>query len=132
MQPKDITMKIYNNPNIYFNILNNNPKNPEKRAEKTVKNDRSYGELRVKFNDYLLSFGARVDKGLDRFYEVNKNRMPSTMRRYVESLDDKTKITPLEAQKRAFIALEGAKSVEDIKEAFPDEELFKNLINPLE
>ncbi len=131
-QPKDITMKIYNNPNIYFNILNNNPKNPEKRAEKTVKNDRSYGELRVKFNDYLLSFGARVDKGLDRFYEVNKNRMPSTMRRYVESLDDKTKITPLEAQKRAFIALEGAKSVEDIKEAFPDEELFKNLINPLE
>ncbi len=86
--------------------------------------------LRSKFNDHMLSFKSRVDKGLDRFYETNKDRMPSTVRRYVEALDDKKRITPLEAQQRAFSQLKDAKSVEDIKKAFPDEELFKELKNP--
>ena len=38
------------------------------------------------YNDYLLFFGARLDKCLDRFYNVNKERQPDTVRDYVESI----------------------------------------------
>ena len=84
------------------------------------------------YNDYMLSFGARVDKGVDRFYETNKDRMPQTVKIYIESLDDKSKVSPLEAQQKAYELLEIAQSVEDIKNAYSDEQLFKDLINPLE
>ena len=86
--------------------------------------------LRSKFNDHLVSFGARVDKGLERFYDANKDRMPSPMRRYVDSLEDKTRLTPLQAQRRAFINLENAQNVKDIKRFFPDEPIFEGLIEP--
>ena len=86
--------------------------------------------LHSKFNDHLLSFKSRVDKGLDRFYEANKNRMPFTVKRYVDSLEDKSRLTPLKAQQRAFYKLKDAQSVEDIKKDFPDEELFSDLKNP--
>lgn len=88
--------------------------------------------LQNKFNDHLISFEARVDKGLERFYEANKERMPVPVSRYINSLEDKSRLTPLEAQRRVFMALEDAKSVEDIKKAFPDEELFEDLKTPEE
>lgn len=84
-------------------------------------------ELRAKFNDHLLSFGAQVDKGLGRFYETNKDRMPITVYRYVSSIEDKSRLTPLEAQQRAFSKLNDAKTIQDIKQDFPDEELFNEL-----
>lgn len=87
-------------------------------------------QIMPRFNDHLLSFGARVDKGLERFYETNKDRMPITVSRYVESLEDKTALTPLEAQKRAFNRLEDAKTAQDIKKAYSNKELFTDLINP--
>lgn len=86
--------------------------------------------LSSKYNDYLLSFGARVDKGLERFYEVNKDRIPLTVKQYIESLPDKSAVTPIEAQREAFELLEYADSIDEIKEAFPEESLFSNLINP--
>lgn len=82
------------------------------------------------FNDYLLAFTARVDKGLERFYDTNKDRMPKTVRDYVENLNDKSSLTPLEAQKNAYELLDISQSIEDIKSAYPDEPLFKDLINP--
>ncbi len=89
-------------------------------------------ELKSKFNDHLISFRARVDKGLERFYEVNKDRMPYTVKTYVKSLEDKTRLTPLEAQKRAFSKLENAKNVTDIKKDFLFEPLFSDLIQASE
>ena len=110
-----------------------NSKNTGKSAQNIAQTSPAANfELRSKFNDHLMSFGARVDKGLERFYDTNKERMPSTLRRYVESMEDKSRLTPLEAQKRAFSKLESAQTVDDIKKSFPDEELFKNLINPLD
>lgn len=67
------------------------------------------------YNDYLLSFGARVDKGLDRFYEVNKEIMPQRVREHIESLEDKSLETPLEAQQKAYEFLYDAETLEDIK-----------------
>ena len=88
--------------------------------------------LQNKFNDHLISFEARVDKGLERFYEANKDRMPIPVSRYINSLEDKTRLTPLEAQKRVFMALENAETIEDIKLAFPNEDLFEDLKTPQE
>ena len=86
--------------------------------------------LRSRFNDHMLAFKARVDKGLDRFYETNKTRMPFTVKRYVEALEDKSRLSPLQAQQRAFYKLKEVQTVDDIKKSFPDEELFANLKNP--
>lgn len=79
-----------------------------------------------------LSFEARVDKGMDRFYSTNETRMPQTVIDYVATLDDKTKLTPLETQQNAFELLSIAQNAEDIKSAYPSpaEPLFKDLINP--
>ena len=79
-----------------------------------------------------ISFLARVDKGMMRFYEVNEHRMPSTVKAYIDSLKDKFSISPLEAQKNAFGKLLEAKSIEDVKALFPYEELFANLIPSVE
>ena len=77
-----------------------------------------------------ISFEARVDKGLQRFYEFNIRRMPSTVKNYIETLPDKSLYTPLGAQRNAFSKLLYAKNAEDIKKLYPEEDLFKNLVNP--
>ncbi len=70
------------------------------------------------------TFEARVDKGMERFYEFNSKRIPTTMKLYLDSLQDKFSMTPLQAQKNAYLKLEDAKSIEDVQNFFPDEELF--------
>lgn len=79
---------------------------------------------------YSLAFGARVDKGLSRFYETNSDRMPSTVKNFIENLPNKEIFTPLAAQAAAFAGLAGALSISDIKDNYPNEELFQNLISP--
>ena len=77
-----------------------------------------------------LAFGARVDKGLSRFYEVNADKMPSTVKKFIENLPSKEIFTPLAAQAAAFAGLAGALTIADIKNSYPEEELFQNLISP--
>ena len=107
----------------YFNAQNKKNKNENNIQVNNITNPI---EIQNQFNDQLV-FEARVDKGLTRFYEFNKDRMPITVKDYIESLSEKT-ISPLEAQKNAFQNLTLAKSLEDIKNLFPKENLFKNLI----
>ena len=121
-------MKIY--PGLQIANQHNNER---KKATAPTYSQQSFATANTlvpNFNDYLLAFTARVDKGLDRFYETNKNRMPVTVRDYVENLDDKSRLTPLEAQKNAYELLDISQSIEDIKSAYPDEPLFEDLINP--
>ena len=110
--------------NVQLSKKNNN--NQTKTNVSTYTTNPNF-ELKAKFNDHLLSFGAQVDKGLERFYETNKDRMPITVYRYVSSIEDKSRLTPLEAQQRAFSKLNDAKTIQDIKQYFSDEKLFKNL-----
>ena len=81
-----------------------------------------------KYVSYNPSFMAtmRVDKGMERFYEFNKNRIPTTVQMYLGTVIDKFSITPLEAQKEAFKKLKIAKTVEEVQseDFFPEEELF--------
>jgi len=111
--------------------------NYNKEPQKTISQQNNYSTnpmfmLSSKFNDHLLSFEARVDKGLERFYEANKDRMPIPVSRYINSLEDKSSLTPLEAQRRVFMALENAETIEDVQRAFPDEELFEDLKEPFD
>ena len=77
------------------------------------------------YND--IAFQARVDKHLPRFFEANKERMPKTVKKFIEGLKDKASMTPLQAQAEAFIALAGATTIAAIQSAFPDEDLFTTL-----
>lgn len=96
--------------------------------EKSPLPENSSTELRSQFNDHLVAFGARVDKGMNRFFNENKDRMPERVRNLVEPLPNRELITPLEAQYYAYKNLEEAVTVKDIKEKFyPDEKLFANL-----
>lgn len=79
------------------------------------------------FNDYLLSFEARVDKGLPRFYEENKDRMPHTVKTYIDTLPNKRGLSPLQAQYNAYKSIVYVKTTDEIKQAYPDEELFSEL-----
>ena len=125
-------MKINPSLYIYRNYNNhNNDNKKENNAPQTQQATKPF-ELTSKFNDHLIAFGARVDKGLERFYEANKDHMPVTVKNYIEQLNDKTPLSPTEAQKNAFAKLETAQTIEDIKTAYPDEPLFQNLINPTE
>lgn len=69
----------------------------------------------------------RVDKSMQRFLEFNFDRFPLTVKTFLESLADKFQFTPIETQKNAFIALNQAKNIQDVKKLFPQEELFKDL-----
>ncbi|MBE7713116.1 MAG: hypothetical protein E7Z87_05175 [Cyanobacteria bacterium SIG26] len=112
----------------YLNIQKK--EQPLKQSEAQNYTTSTY-ELRPKFNDYLVSFGERVEKTLTRFYRVNKERMPKTVEEYVRNMEDRDALTPLEAQQVAFakLASDEIKTVEDIKKAYPTEPLFENLVD---
>lgn len=108
-------------------IFNTTPQNQELKPKQEHKNNtNSMSDPIISSN---ISFEARVDKGLERFYNVNSEKMPKTVKTFIENLDDKKAFTPLRAQAAAFAALVGIGSVAEIKENFPEEELFANLID---
>jgi len=78
---------------------------------------------------YLLNFEARVDKDLDSFIKRNEQNLPYSVKAYVENLtsEEKISLSPLEAQRNAFEYLSICDSVNDIKDVYPEESLFKNL-----
>lgn len=117
---------------ISYNFYKNN-----KKTEKNERFDQTNNQQETKsytttpfYNN--IAFEARVDKGLVRFYETNAERMPKTVKTYIESLVDKTSKTPLQAQASAFAGLIGLTSVLAIKEKFPEEDLFQELKEPSE
>ena len=79
-------------------------------------------------NNYTIPFlgSPRVDKRLPRFENFNnqQNRLTTTLKKYLETIDDKLSITPPEAMKNAYEKLNLAKTIEDVQKLFPDEELF--------
>lgn len=103
--------------------------NKNNNSEISAKTNQTTYELP---NYQSISFlGIRVDKGLERFFSENKDRMPINVRTFIMSLKSHLGITPLEAQNRAFSKLNEAQTVTDIKtRLFPEEELFATLKTP--
>ncbi len=113
-------------------------KEQEKPAEQALPEQQKYMTSSLPsqgYNDHLVSIsftGLRVDKGLERFFEVNQDRMPKTVRAFVEGLKDKMEFSPLEAQRKAYELLGISDSISDIKGVYPEETLFNELIDPLQ
>lgn len=108
-------------------IFNTTPQNQELKLKQEYKNNIDLMSDPIISSN--ISFEARVDKGLERFYNVNSEKMPKTVKTFIENLEDKKAFTPLRAQAAAFAALAVIGSVAEIKENFPEEELFANLID---
>ena len=79
-------MKIYPLQPFALYQQNKKPADINKRPEQRNFN---YSLPNLYYNDFLINFGARVDKGLERFYDANKEHMPVTVKDYIENLDDK-------------------------------------------
>ena len=105
----------------------------EENKPETSINKYEYNKYPIPFSKtFLVSFGARVDKGLNRFFDANAEVMPKTVSDYIKTLADDAPLSPIEAHREAFSMLDLAGSVEEIKDVFPDEPLFQNLISTSE
>ena len=117
-------------------LIQNNNLSKQSQRIKQSDNDNSYNYQNFASIPYYndIAFQARVDKHLPRFFEANKERMPKTVKNFIEKLTDKTSMTPLQAQAEAFIALAGATTIAAIQTAFPKEkeDLFTTLQDPSE
>lgn len=89
-------------------------------------------ELFVEQDSLNFEARARVDKGLQRFYEANQSRMPMTLEKYISGLKDFNGVSPMDALKKAFEFLNITETIKEIKEVFPFEPLFSKLKNPSE
>ena len=79
---------------------------------------------------YTPFFGARLFRTPENFYaqKFNKKGMPKTMADYLNSnYAVNSKKPPAQLTKEAFENLVYCESIEDVKEMFPDEPLFKDL-----
>ena len=82
------------------------------------------------YRDYNVSFGARLNRTPEDFYsqEFNRANMPKTVRDYLFSdYEEHQHMPPAQLQREAFSWLELSDTVEDVKQMYPDEELFKDL-----
>ena len=121
-------MKIYFNPSIKSNSRQHNNKHEEGVKNAAV----NYSYNPVAYRDYNISFGARLFRSPENFYEqdFNKDGMPKSLHRYIYSPDNfsfRRTIPPAQAMKEVFGSIADMQTLEDVKSAFPDEPLFKDL-----
>ncbi len=83
------------------------------------------------YNDHLVSFGARVEKDINRFSDKNETLMPDTVKTFLKNHPD-TNDSPMQVHQKAFAKLADCKAIDDIQKEFPNETLFKSLIPPEE
>lgn len=92
----------------------------------------SQERISAAYQDYNISFGERLFRTPQNFYEqdFNEKNMPKTLHKYIyEGVDSdfKRTIPPAQAMKEAFGAMNYAKDLETIKKLFPNEPLFADL-----
>ena len=122
-------MKIYFNPAIK-SYVNNRQQNNKHEDNKFSGAGNSYNPIAYK--DYNISFGARLFRSPENFYEqdFNKEGMPKTLHRYIYNPDNygfRKTIPPAQAMKEVFGKISDMQSLEEVKAAFPDEPLFADL-----
>ena len=84
------------------------------------------------YRDYNISFGARLFRSPQNFYEqdFNEENMPKSLHEYIYETGDpafKRSIPPAQAMKEVFGKIEDAKDLDEVKRMFPNEPLFANL-----
>ncbi len=121
-------MRISSINNFHINNKKTNNKYEHKKAATDSINS---NDLHLPFyNDFALSFKARLNRTPENFYDqkFNIDNMPATVRKYLfEDFDERHHMPPAQLQREAFEYLKIADSVQDIKDMYPDEPLFAHL-----
>ena len=102
-----------------------NQQNNKAQAQNSVYNP-------VAYRDYNISFGDRLFRSPENFYEqqFNRENMPQTMKSYLfDDYSDRSHIPPAQMMRIVFNDINNAKSLEEVKDLFPSEPLFANLHN---
>lgn len=123
-------MKIYFNPAI--KSYSNNRQHDNKHEDNKISAGSNFSYNPIGYRDYNISFGARLFRSPENFYEqdFNKEGMPKTLHRYIYNPDNygfRKTIPPAQAMKEVFGKISDMQSLEEVKAAFPDEPLFKDL-----
>lgn len=121
-------MKVQFTPALF--TFKNNNQQYKKNQNNNIQQNYSYNPIAYK--DYNVAFGARLFRTPENFYEqdFNKNGMPVTLHRYIynpSQHDFRKTIPPAQAMKEVFGPIAYMETLEQVKEAFPDEPLFKDL-----
>ena len=114
---------VKNNTNI-----NKTPLKKENNSSTTpIKN--SYSEY-FSYQDYNINFKGRLNRTPENFYEqkFNLENMPVTVKNYLyEDFEEHHHMPPAQLQREAYAYLNIADTVQDIKDAYPNEPLFGKL-----
>ena len=109
-------------------IIRTKEHTPQKREQSASAETISHTDRKVfAYQDYNISFSGRTP---ENFYEQDFNRenMPDSMKAYLEyDYDNRRHIPPEQMMKEVFKYIEIADSLDEVKEIYPDEKLFKSL-----
>lgn len=108
----------------------NNNQQYKTNQNNNIQQNYSYNPLSYK--DYNISFGARLFRSPENFYEqdFNKNNMPKSLHRYIynpNQHDFRKTIPPAQAMKEVFGPIKYMQNLEQVRDSYPDEPLFDNL-----
>ena len=126
-------MKIYNispisSHKILLNLQDNKNINSNKNIENKSNKQYSYNPLA--YQDYGISFSARLFRTPANFFEQDFNRkgMPETMKNYLfDDYEDRQNMPPAQMMRLVFDDINETKSLEQVKRIYPNEPLFNNL-----
>lgn len=117
-------------------ILSNKFQNVNKQRENKSNHNatpvvNTYYEKRAfAYRDYSVNFTERLNRTPENFYaqEFNRNNMPVTVKDYLfENFDERHHMPPAQLQREAYQYLALADNVNEVKDLYNNEPLFKDL-----
>ena len=107
------------------------PQHEHKSNQTSTPVTNAYGEKRTfAYRDYSINFTERLNRTPENFYaqEFNINNMPHRVKTYLfENFDERQHMPPAQLQREAYQFLALVDNVEEVKELYEDEPLFKDL-----
>ncbi|MBQ1612368.1 MAG: hypothetical protein II085_02720, partial [Alphaproteobacteria bacterium] len=123
-------MKVSFTPQIKMAIYGAEKQSAADKKAGEYQNNTSYNP--IAYRDYIISFGERLFRTPENFYEqdFNKKNMPKTLYDFIYTGDEtffKRTIPPAQAMGIVFKDIEDAKNLDEVKAMFPEEPLFEEL-----
>ena len=104
--------------------------NRKKEENRSVAQSNNLKYNTFAYKDFNINFTARLFRTPENFYAqpFNQNGMPQTMKEYLyDDFDDRQKMPPAQMLKLVFDDINETKSLEQVKQIFPEEPLFAKL-----
>lgn len=110
--------------------------NSQQNQQQTSKEEYKYLSYDLFSKNYFnyafnpINFKARLNRTPENFYaqKFNQENMPDTVKNYLnEDFETRQHMPPAQLQREAFQYIKIADTVDEVKEMYPDEPLFKDL-----